>query len=412
MPIIDKEGKLFKKINLLDFLILVCVVLAVLMAGYVYYQSFSQKKAAEIGLEEKLLDSLPVDIMLVDLDKSFLAKIKKGLVTTDFAGNKLVEITDTFGYSPYVKLIDVGDGKKIPIIKENKYQIKTKMIIYGWIKDDNFYYQDEQVKLSKMISFYYAGKTLQGYPVHFINPDPKKNILTPAEFIIYMVNVPGEVKDRLGPEDLFYDKGGELSLEIKEIRNISNKKVINLGDDHWQSLGRDDSNQIQAKVIFWGEVKNDNFYFNDQLIKFGKSFTVKLYNQEIIAYLAEDENNYTNVLVKLRVSQAKDYFINLIKSGDEVKAAESGEFARVMSVVMLGNSAEWHFKDDGLIKVYHPEKFDLEITMLVHCLDIKGDLFFKDQPVKIRSNFIFGPPKYSITGTIINIEELKKRKED
>lgn len=137
MKIIDKEGRIFGKINLIDFLLLLVILLIV---GFSFY------KFALNGWVKKTETDLKVTVYVDDISPEIAEKIKN--VNEVYFGRGLVKTP-----VEKVEVIPMPEGARRPDFVEVKITMSDK----GYLYNEGAYFGNQRVSLGKKIwlrSFY------------------------------------------------------------------------------------------------------------------------------------------------------------------------------------------------------------------------------------------------------------------
>lgn len=189
MKIIDEQGKLFGRINLIDFL----AILFLLFFALIGYKLWAGKKKAEVELKEKTLkqsllkvdkrEFLEIDLHFVlnKLTPRILGLIAVGDKELDESGQVIGEIISLENPEPVTYEINTGDPKKIikedPVLKKMPASIKLK----AEFKQDALYYKNKQIVVNSPIDFKtgkYQVEAIYLPPENKLPPKEKANIET------------------------------------------------------------------------------------------------------------------------------------------------------------------------------------------------------------------------------------------
>ena len=129
--IINKEGKLFGKVSIID--IAVVLIIAILVAGIAF--KFSGGKTSVVSGNEKIECTLFIkNVRMYTVD----ALKKGGSTYDDISKEKIGEITDV-RYEEGEYQVNMADGSFKPVVPEDKYNVYVTVAFEGKISDDGYY---------------------------------------------------------------------------------------------------------------------------------------------------------------------------------------------------------------------------------------------------------------------------------
>lgn len=129
--IINKEGKLFGKISVID--IAVVLIIAILAVGIAV--KFSGGKTSVVTGNEKLECTLFVkNVRMYTVD----ALKKGGNLYDEISKDRIGEITDV-RYEKGEYQVNMADGSFMPVVPEDRYNVYVTVAFDGKISDDGYY---------------------------------------------------------------------------------------------------------------------------------------------------------------------------------------------------------------------------------------------------------------------------------
>lgn len=129
--ILDKEGRVFGKVNALDFLVIIFVVIVCGLVAFKFIPSDSQKKSSR---------PMKVVVYVDDIQPDVAEKIKN--VKEVYFGRGLVKTS-----VDKVEIVSMPTGSKRPDFKEVRITLSGD----GYFYEDGAYFKNQRVSLDKKI---------------------------------------------------------------------------------------------------------------------------------------------------------------------------------------------------------------------------------------------------------------------
>lgn len=178
LKIIDEKGRLFGRINVIDFLVLL-FFLGLSPMFYFGYKIFNKKppQAAPVPAVEvpKTVIETELDFILNKLDPETAGLISKGDREVDEKGEVAAEIISLGRALPVTYEIDTGNQQKLikddPVLKKIPALLKIK----AEFKDNILYYKGKPIKVNSAIDFVSAKYKLEALylPVTWASATPE-----------------------------------------------------------------------------------------------------------------------------------------------------------------------------------------------------------------------------------------------
>ncbi|HDZ77092.1 MAG TPA: DUF4330 domain-containing protein, partial [Candidatus Omnitrophica bacterium] len=152
MKIIDEKGRLFGKINIIDFLVIV-VFVCILPMFYYGYKIFSKQSTQTVD-DPKVFTEIERYCKFIELEPEDLGLIIKGDKEIGEDGNIIGEIVWVGEPESYFYILDLGSGETI--IKEdfNLKELLVKLKLRVGIRGgDTVYYKDKRFVVNSPIEF-------------------------------------------------------------------------------------------------------------------------------------------------------------------------------------------------------------------------------------------------------------------
>lgn len=149
MKIIDEQGRLFGKINLIDFLVIV-FFLSLTPMFYFGYKIFNPKPPHKVNKE---FIEIKIATKFVKLKPEIVGMITVGDKEKDADGNTIGEIMSISGFNQYEREIEVGPDRRLINKDPGLRQTDVTLRINAEIRDKNIYYKDKQIGENGMFIF-------------------------------------------------------------------------------------------------------------------------------------------------------------------------------------------------------------------------------------------------------------------
>jgi len=273
--IIDEKGKLFGKVNIIDFLVIMILFFLIPMFYFVY-------KIKNIKVEEPKKEIIEIELpcSLIKLPPETLKLIALGDKEVDIRGNQIAEISSIGESKVYqYKFYLYPNNPRDFIMKETEglYEIPVKLKLNVEVKDNNLYYKDKRIMFDTPFNFQtdkykvIAEPLMPGYPrkEQWLKVKVKFSSLSPE--LSGIINQGHTEKDDYGRivgklEEILTRKPSEIqALKLEE------SKLIFLNDPY--------RSDITALLNLLCTQINEEFYFKNYPIKIGSqiNFTSAYY---------------------------------------------------------------------------------------------------------------------------------------
>ena len=143
MRIIDEKGRLFSKINIIDFLAII-FLLSLTPMFYFGYKFFNKKPPKSEAAKIEFI-KITIKGRFIKLSPEITGSIFLGDKEFDKDGELIGEIVNLGQFSPYVREIEIGQEKKLINKNSNLRQIDVIFKINAEVRDKNIYYKDKQI---------------------------------------------------------------------------------------------------------------------------------------------------------------------------------------------------------------------------------------------------------------------------
>jgi hypothetical protein len=266
MKIIDGKGRLFGKINIIDFIV-VALLFIMIPVLYLTHKMLSTHKATQ-----KI--SVEIPCLFIKVSPEIKKLIALGDKEMDKNGAEIGQITALSDAQPFRYSLNVGDQNTFELQDPVLKKIPVKLKIRGEIFDNKLYYNKQQLVSNKPFIFQTNKYSVVVMPT-LTNQD--KWIQVKVRF---SATLP-EITKMLNEGHLEKDKEGRIIGKLKKIISSDSIQVSTLktDEDKFLILGDANRNEITALLDLLCTEKEGVLYFNNYQIKLGSRivFTSDIY---------------------------------------------------------------------------------------------------------------------------------------
>lgn len=412
MRFIDEKGRLFGKINVIDFLVILFLFCLSPMFYFGYRLFKKPIKPDVVSVTQNL--TIEINCNFTRVKPEILKLITVGDKEKDGSDAIIGEIIEVGESKPYQYKIDIGGEILIqedPVLKEIPIRLKVKTEI----RNNELYYKDRKIKLNAPIEFKTTKYTLEALSVKKEIKEAKIiSAITKIDLNVTLKGLNDATLKLISLGDRELDKNGEIIAEILSIGKKENDIYeINLGSGTF--VRGDDSvkKQLSVKMRLKCQLSDDyQLYFkgnrviNNSWLEFN---TDKYSAKGKIAMTYESppillKNRWVQLVVKF--TGVIPEVAKIIQEGDIEKDPESKIAAKLKTIISNKSSDILVLKEDKWITVIHPFQKDVVVILEMSCIEKDGILYFKNYPVKMGNAVTFTTDIYSISGVITGIEYL------
>lgn len=422
MRIIDDKGRLFGKINVIDFLAIL-FLLCIIPVAYLGYKVF-KRPLPEPEKITSIFTSVDVYTIFKDLTPEVAGLISIGDKEMNSAGNLVGEILDILKVESNFMNIKLSQSDIITKEDISKKQVTAKLRLMGRLEHDEMLYKGNRVKFGSEIVLKTTEYTVRGTiipePIQFTQS--YKSGLTPITIDILFKNLSPEVVNLISVGDFEIDKDDKDGDTIAKVLSIGTPEpytyMIDLGGGNYITNTDPQKKQLQAKLEIMGGIEGNAFYFRGKRIALdsGVEFNTNKYRIEGVVVrepIAVKKIDKKWLLLKVRFSNLIPELADVIKEGDEQIDNISGDLiAKIIKIESIENNAsigpsEIRIQNDiKLIVDNSPLNKDIVLLIKLLCIKTQRGPFFIDTSVKIGNTIFLEIDKYNISGKIIDIEEI------
>lgn len=417
IKIIDDKGRLFGKINVIDFLVIL-FLFCFIPTFYFGYKVFS-KKGPVLTEKPKVLADIEMNCKFIKLEPGVLELIAVADKEIDKNGKVIGEITRVGDNALYQKKFNIGSDILLPESNPMLKELYARLKLTVEVRGNSIYYKDIQITADSPIEFKTNKYTVSAIPVKEIPSEIPPEIIPPKavktdriDLYVVFKGLTENTLKMIAVGDKMFNQEGKVIAEILEIGKIDNDAYdINLGGGNFV-LGEDISKkQINVKIRLLSEITDDNkLYFNgkqvlhNSLIEFKTDkYTLlgkisKIYEVPIASFKevwVHTEVKFSGVIPEVAKAIAER----------NIEKDPTGRTVAILKKILFNKPSELlTLKENKFISVNHPFFRDLVINLDFLCIEKDGVLYFKNYPVKMGNNITFTTDLYSLTGTIIGLE--------
>lgn len=273
MRLIDEKARLFGKINVIDFLVILFLVCLVPMF-YFGYKIMTKKPVVSEGTIE-----LETNCRFTRLKPEVLKLISVGDKQVDENAQVIGEIISLGEIVPFKYEFEIGGmGTEEKIIREVSHlkQLEAKLKLITEIKGNKLYYKDRIVKFGSPLEF-----TTNKYSVTILPIRLRKKREEEVTLKVKFRNVLPEIAAIVKPGDeqveVSEQMHGSKRIMAKVRRIISNKpaEVVSLsaGQATWKIIGHPDYRDLVLELDILCEQRGNELFFTQyKLPKIGLPF--------------------------------------------------------------------------------------------------------------------------------------------
>lgn len=408
MKIIDEKGRLFGKVNIIDFLAIL-FFLGLLPMFYFGYKIFSKRPPQSVEITGPKFE-IETYFKFIKLNPEIFQLISIGDKEYDSQGEIVGEIVELGENSHYRYELNIGQGKTI--IKEDKSlkQIITKLKLIVILKDNMVYYKNNLLSINSPLQFRTNEYILTMIP--FKIPEFKVYDERFIDLYVDLKDLDKETILFISEGDKEVDKDGNIIAEILSLGKIENNSFnFNVGNNNYIQGYDAQKKQITTKMRLKCKIDNENqIYFKGEMIKSGlpMEFNTDEYNiKGLIAQIFEVpilpvEGKWIHLQVKF--TGVIPEVANIIKEGDMEREPTGKLVGKIRQVINNKQSEVLVISENDFVTLGHPFYKDILLWLDLLCIEKEGAFYFKNYPIKIGNTVTFATDLYNISGTIIGME--------
>lgn len=401
MKIIDEKGRLFGKINIIDLLVILLLLLfiPIFYFGYKLYNKTIPTQAAFVDEDIEI----EKEFEFVKVKPDLLKSLNVGDKEIDKDGITIGEIVWLGESRPYQYRFDLGSGETF--LKEEaqlkafyaKLKLKTRK------KNNGLFYKDKQVMINYPIEFKTEKYKVEALPILSSGGEKKVSL----SINVVLKDLDDDKVKLVAEGDKDIDKDGKMIAEVLKVGKIENNSYeINLGSGNIM-LGEDDNKkQIFVKLrINCSISKSGKLYFKNQEMKYASGFD---FNTDKYSARAVPSNILINekwVEVKIRFTGVIPELAKALTEGD-IESDPLGRTVGRLKVIVSNKPTEssvLSIEQNKFVTIPQPFYKDITVYLDILCIEKEGILYFKNYPIKIGNMITLTTANYSIQGLIVGM---------
>lgn len=400
MKIIDEKGRIFGKVNIIDFLVIVFLFCLMPMLYFGY-----KIMVIDANAPKKEFIEIETDCQFIKIKPEVLKLISVGDKELDENEQVIGEIISLGQSAPYKYEFDMGKGQKI--IKEDSIlkQIEAKVKLKTEVKQNQLYYKDKVIEIGLPLEF----KTNK-YDLMAVFLKEEKGDRAIDLYVVLKDLDEGLLKEvSVGDKEL--DRAGNTIAEILSLGKIENSSVdFNLGYGTFVTGEDSSKRQISTKMRLRCQMKDDaQLYFKGEKLEHRKPFEFETDKYKVSGLVGKTFEVISSIREKWLSLEVKftgviPEIVNIVRKGDIEKDVFDKKVARTVSVITNKPSQVLTVEKNKLFTLNHPFRRDILLSLDILCMEKEGSYYFKNYPVKIGNNITFVTDLYSITGLIVGLE--------
>lgn len=273
MKIIDEKGRLFGKINVIDFLVLIFLFSLVPMFYFGYKFLNTPEKLKE---EKKELINVELNCKLIRLGPKLLKVISIGDKELDEDSRVIAEILNIGNEEPLKYEFDIGNKEIIYHEDQELKQVLTKMRITAAVKGDTLYYKDKKISLNSVFEF----KT-DKYSVNAVVASDKKTKKQLKEVWVQLkvkfTDIIPELSAAIKEKDKEVDPEGKVVANLNTILTNKSADILTMTLKENKVVYVSGTHPVFKEIIALLSVlcidKEGTLYFKNYPVKIGNSIT-------------------------------------------------------------------------------------------------------------------------------------------
>lgn len=404
MRIIDEKGRLFGKINVIDF----SVVMFFITLIPVVYFGYRLTKKTQSQVLPRETRKIEFNCNLIKLKPEILELIQVGDREKDQSGAIIGEVLWLGQNRPYQYNFNLGFDIAQLSDDSTLRELPARIRITADIRNNIPYYKDKQVMLNSPLEF-----VSEKYTV-IVVPDSNKASTVEEEIeelnnLSLFVTFKGlneRMLKLISVGDKQIDDKGEIIAEILSIGTIENDiREVDLGDGKIIKIEDSEKKQAYVKLAVKCKMKNiRHLYFNDKPIKNNSLFEFKTNKYVVKGIITPMPVKEKWLKLTVKFTGIIPELAKVVMNGDNGKDFE-GRINSALTKVISNKSSEVLFlKEDRIALLTHPFQRDIVAELTFLCSEINGILYFNNYPIKLGNAITFTTDLYSISGTIIEAD--------
>lgn len=400
MKIIDEQGKLFGKINIIDFTALF-LLLCIIPMSYIGYRILS--RIPEIKREFITTD---IDCRLIKIIPDVARFISVGDKEVNEDGEVIGEIIELGAATPFFYEFDLSAQGESINKESNLKQIAAKVRLKVEIKQKSLYYKNSLVSINSSFPFKTTKYAVEVIPE--IRKDMEEKLI---DIDITLKDLDGDTLRLISVGDKELDKDSRVIAEILQLTRVGPSNLdIDLNEGYFVTAGSSGKEQVTGKMRLRCQInKSNQFYFKGVRLQYNLPFKFETAKYKVSATVAKSYELISPLKKKwmslqVKFSQIIPEIATIIHKDDISKDSSGNVIGRINSIISDQQTLVMVVKEGGVAMIQHPLYKDIVASIDVQCAEKDGIYYYNNYAVKIGNPISFYSDLYSITGTIIGLE--------
>lgn len=291
MKVIDEKGRLFGKINIIDFLVILFLV-SFLPMLYFAVKLYKKPPVLKIENEEKEFIEIDVSCSLIKIKPGLLQLIAIGDKEVNSKGEIIGEIIQIREAKPYKYEFTIGSGQVITKDSADLTELPVTLKLKLEVRGNNVYYKDKQLSIESPLLFKTEKYALTAViPVIKLREESKEKLK--GKWIKAMIKCQNIIHELAGKvSDGDYEKEPSTGEKVGVIEKIISKKpsdelVLKIEENKFIQISNPAYEEMTVSVRLFCSERHQGFFYNDQSVKIGKSITFETKKYSISGKIIE-----------------------------------------------------------------------------------------------------------------------------
>jgi len=420
MKIIDEKGRLFGRINVIDFLVIIFLISFIPLL-YLMRKTISKRNVPAPVVEIKeYFAQIEMSCRLIKLEPNTIKSIAVGDKELDDNGEVIGEIVWIGETRPWQYNIKIGDSE--PVVKQDPKlkEIYAKLKFTTAIKESNIYYKDRQVVLDSPL-YFKTGKYMAevvpalGEGIKKVTNIAQDQVRITRKVAANLNLTFKDLSDSIARLISVGDKGlngeGEVIAEIIDIGKIQNNIfVINLGSNSFLDLEDKNNKQVNVSVRLMADIdEKGRLYFDDKEVKNELPIKFKTHKYIVNGFVTGSLFKEKWVRVRVNFSGLIPELAVLIKEGATQRNLNGSIVGQIKNVIYIEPTKVQMLivQNSKFVTVNNPYQKDVAVNLNLLCEERDRELFFINSPIKVGGLVTFTTDLYSISGTVASLEGVQ-----
>ncbi len=410
MKLIDEKGRLFGKINIIDFFVILLLLCLVPMF-YFGYKLYTKRKVAPPVIAPEVWADVEIYCRLSKINPEIIKVISVGDKEVDGDNNTVGEILWLGKSEPYKNRYDLGAGQLLITEDSALREIPARLKLHVENRATNLYYREIILIYNTPFKFRTDKYDIEVIPVKEVKVE---KVVTAHKLKIDAIlkELDSDTIKSISVGDKEIDENGDIIAKILAIGSADNNiSEIDLGNGVFVIGDIDDKKQLNVKMSLKCEIdENNKLYIKGSNIAANSVFEFKTDKYMVKAVIDKTNKiqqqpfNEKWLSVQVKFSEIIPELARAVSEGDTEKDYFGRKVGRLKSIITNKPSAIMILSDNKIINTSHPAQKDLLCSLDILCIEKNGTFYFKNYPLKIGNSITFSTDLYSIVGTIVGID--------